>query len=99
LIGFGVSTMCFFSSECVRMPLSSEMFPTRIRTTAAAATGSTAVTLATFVAPLAIPALVPLVGWTWTFTLMGVVPLLLAGCIFLMLENFKSGVEVEQLSA
>ena len=99
LIGFGVSTMFFFSSECVRMPLSSEIFPTRIRTTAAAVTGSTAVTLATFVAPIAIPALAPVVGWTWTFTLMGVLPLIAGGAIFLTLENFKSGVEVEQLSA
>ncbi len=99
LIGFGISTMFFFSSECVRMPLTSEIFPTRFRTTASAVTGSAAVTLATFIAPLAIPALVPVVGWTWTFTIMGVAPLAAAGCIFLTLENFKSGVEVEQLSA
>lgn len=99
LLGFGVSTMFFFSSECVRMPLSSEIFPTRIRTTAAAVTGSTAVTLASVVAPLAIPALVSKIGWPWAFTLIGAVPLLIAGCIFLLLENFKSGVEVESLSS
>jgi MFS family permease len=99
LLGFGVSTMFFFSSECVRMPLSSEIFPTRIRTTAAAVTGSTAVTLASVVAPLAIPALVSKLGWSWAFTLVGVIPLLIAGGIFLLLENFKSGVEVEELSS
>lgn len=98
MLGFGLSTMFFFSSECCRMPLTPEIFPTRIRTTAAAACGSAAVTSATFVAPLAIPALVPLIGWSWTFTVTGVIPLIAAGLIFSRLENFKSGVEVEDLS-
>ncbi|MDX2224161.1 MAG: MFS transporter, partial [Rhodospirillaceae bacterium] len=98
MLGFGLSTMFFFSSECCRMPLTPEIFPTRIRTTAAAACGSAAVTSATFVAPLLIPQLVDRFGWSWAFTLTGVVPLAIAGLIFSRLENFKSGVEIEDLS-
>ncbi len=98
MIGLGVSTMFFFGSECVRMPLTGEIFPTRIRATASAATGALAVTLASLTAPLIITSAVPILGWTWTFTFFGVVPLLLAGLIFTQLENFPSGVEVEELS-
>jgi len=90
--------MFFFGSECVRMPLTGEIFPTRIRATASAATGALAVTLASLTAPLIITSAVPILGWTWTFTFFGVVPLLLAGLIFTQLENFPSGVEVEELS-
>ena len=99
MIGLGVSTMFFFASESMRMPMVGEIFPTRLRATASASVGSLAVTTASLIAPLAITAAVPLMGWTWTFTLLGVVPLVLAGLVFTRLENFPAGVEVEELSS
>ena len=98
MIGLGISTMFFFASESMRMPMVSEIFPTRLRATASSSVGSLAVTTASLAAPLMITAAVPAVGWTWTFTILGVVPLILAGLIFTRLENFPAGVEVEELS-
>lgn len=99
IIGLGVSTMFFFASESMRMPMVGEIFPTRLRATASASVGTLGVTTASLLAPLLITAAVPAVGWTWTFTLLGVVPLVVAGFIFTCLENFPAGVEVEALSS
>ena len=99
MIGLGVSTMFFFASESMRMPMVGEIFPTRLRATASASVGSLGVTTASLMAPLLITTAVPAMGWTWTFTLFGVVPLILAGLIFTQLENFPAGVEVEALSS
>jgi len=98
MIGIGISTMFFFGSESMRMPMVAEIFPTRLRATAAATVGSLGVTTASLTAPLLIPATVAALGWTWTFTLFAVVPLVIAGFIFSCLENFPAGVEIEELS-
>ena len=99
IVGLGVSTMFFFASECMRMPLVGEIFPTRLRATAAASVGSLAVTTASLIAPLLITTAVPVFGWTLTYTFLGVIPLIIAGLIFSRLENFPTGVEVEELSS
>lgn len=99
MVGLGISTMFFFASESMRMPLVGEIFPTRLRATASASVGSLGVTTASLAAPLMISATVPAMGWTWTFTVLGVVPLVIAGFIFTRLENFPTGVEVEELSS
>jgi MFS family permease len=99
MVGLGVSTMFFFGSESMRMPMVAEIFPTRLRATASATVGSLAVTIASLLAPLLIPATVPSVGWSWAFTLFGVIPLIMAATIFMFLENFPVGVEMEELSA
>lgn len=99
MIGLGISTMFFFASESMRMPLVGEIFPTRLRATASASVGSLGVTTASLAAPLMISVAVPTMGWTWTFTMLGVAPLVVAGLIFTRLENFPTGVEVEELSS
>ena len=99
LVGLGISSMFFFASESMRMPMVGEIFPTRLRATASASVGSLGVTTASLLAPLMVTTAVPLMGWTWTFTILGVVPLALAGFIFTRLENFPTGVEVEELSS
>jgi MFS family permease len=99
MVGLGISSMFFFASESMRMPMVGEIFPTRLRATASASVGSLGVTTASLLAPLMVTTAVPLMGWTWTFTILGVVPLALAGFIFTRLENFPTGVEVEELSS
>ena len=98
MLGVGISAMFFFGSESMRMPMVAEIFPTRLRATASATVGSLAVTIASLMAPLLITATVPTLGWSWTFTLFGVLPLIAAGAIFMFLENFPVGVEIEELS-
>jgi MFS family permease len=98
MLGIGVSTMFFFGSESMRMPMVAEIFPTRLRATAAAVVGSLGVTIASLTAPLLIPPTALALGWTWTFTIFAVAPLVIAGFIFACLENFPAGVEIEELS-
>jgi len=93
----GLTVMFLFGSEAVRMPLVGEMFPTELRATATAATGSVGVTIGLLLAPLLIGALVPAIGWLWTFTLIAVLPLLGAGLLFLLLENRRSGEQLVDL--
>ncbi len=98
-IGYGVTVMFVFGSEAIRMPMISELFPTQIRATGTVVGAALAVTTAWLVAPLALTALVEPFGWSMAFTLLGVVPLVLGGAMFLLLPNVESGLEVEQSSA
>ena len=99
VIGFGVSVMFFFGQEAVRMPLTAEIFPTRVRTTGTVMAGALSVTTAWFLAPMVLAAVVGRVGWTWAFTYLAVLPLLIGGVAFLSLQNIQSGLEVEQISS
>ncbi|HEY6330334.1 MAG TPA: MFS transporter, partial [Blastocatellia bacterium] len=91
LAGFAVSIMLFYGSESIRTPLIGEMFPTRVRVTAVAVAGGLAVCVACIIGPLFVTKAVPHLGWSWTFTVFTVIPLLLAGLSFLFLENAPSG--------
>jgi len=93
ILGLGISIVFFYGSEAVRMPLIGELFPTAVRATATALTGSLAVTTAWLVSPLLLSYLAPRVGWATAFTWCAVVPLFLGGLAFLALENTPSGDE------
>jgi MFS family permease len=95
MLGLGVAVMFMFGSEAVRMPMVGEMFPTELRVTASAATGSVGVTLGWLAAPLAVGLMVPALGWVMTFCIVGAVPLALSGLVFLLLENRASGRPLE----
>jgi putative MFS transporter len=99
VVGFGFSAMFFYGSESIRMPLITELFPTRIRATMAALAGSAAVCTAWFIAPIVITSVLPHLGWTYTFTFFAGVPLIVAGVVYLALENIPSGVEIEDIAA
>lgn len=92
----GCTVMFLFGSEAVRMPMVGELFPTELRATASAATGSLGVTLGLLLAPLLIGSLVPRVGWYWTLGVTGVLPLIVAGAVFLLVENRKSDAQLEE---
>jgi putative MFS transporter len=99
MLGLGLSIVFFYGSEAVRMPLIGELFPTEVRATATAMTGSLAVTTAWLASPLLISYLAPVYGWAATFTVCAVVPLVLGGLMFLALENLRSGLPVEVSAA
>jgi len=99
MVGLGLSAMFAFGSEIVRIALGAELFPTRMRATAVACTGSLAVTLAALIAPLLVTYSIPIVGWTWTLTVLVAGPLACAGVILTRLEKYTSGLEMEELSA
>ena len=91
ILGLGLSIVFFYGSEAVRMPLIGELFPTAVRATATAVTGSLAVTTAWLISPLLLSYLVPRLGWATAFTWCAVVPLFLGGLAFLALVNTPSG--------
>ncbi len=97
--GLGMSILFFYGSEAIRMPLIGELFPTEVRATATAVTGSLAVTFAWLLAPVLITVSVGTLGWTLTFTYFAVVPLAIGAAVFWLLENLASGLTVEQTSA
>lgn len=94
--GLGLSILFFYGSEAVRAPLIAEIYPTELRATAAATTGSLAVTTAWLISPLVISYAAPQYGWAATFTACAVVPLILGGLVFLLLENRRSGGPMEE---
>ncbi len=96
--GLGLSILFFYGSEAIRMPLIGELFPTDIRATATALTGSLAVTLAWLIAPILITYNVSSLGWALTFSYFAVIPLAVGTSVFLLLENLSSGLTVEQTS-
>jgi len=95
ILGLGISIVFFYGSEAVRMPLIGELFPTAVRATATAITGSLAVTTAWLISPLLLSYLAPRLGWATAFTWCAVVPLLLGGLVFLALVNTPSGDEAD----
>jgi MFS family permease len=96
VVGLGLSILFFYGSEAVRTPLIAELYPTELRATAAATTGSLAVTTAWLASPLVISYAAPQFGWAATFTACAVVPLCLGGLAFLLLENRRSGAPMEE---
>jgi MFS family permease len=96
VFGLGLSILFFYGSEAVRTPLIAELYPTDLRATAAATTGSLAVTTAWLISPLVISYAAPQFGWAATFTACAVVPLCLGGLAFLLLENRRSGAPMEE---
>ncbi len=98
IIGFGLTIMFLYGSEAIRMPLTAELFPTRIRATASATVGSLAVSISALTAPFLLAYFAAKWGWTWTWTIFAIIPAFIAAVIFLALPNFKSGLEVEEVS-
>lgn len=98
VIGFAFSVMFAFGTEAVRMPMISELFPTRMRATATVIPGAMGVTVAYLIAPISVTYGAAEMGWTMAFTFLAVLPLLIGGAVFLTLHNVKSGLEIEAVS-
>ena len=98
IIGFGLTVMFLFGTESVRMPLLGEIFPTHIRATATSVVGSMGVTFGWLLVPILLTKLSPLVGWNLTWTICAIVPVLVSGCLFLILKNYPSGVDINEIT-
>lgn len=90
----GLTIMFLYGSEAVRMPMIGELFPTQLRGTATAISGSLAVTSAWLISPLLISSTVESIGWPMSFTLFGILPLLLSSLAFSFAENRASNTEI-----
>jgi MFS family permease len=94
---FGLMTMFFYGTSAVITTFLTEIFPTRIRATGAAFSGSLAVNLGFATFPILAAKAVEILGWQWAFTLVAVPPLIICGLAILGLENIASGREVDDI--
>ena len=98
LAAYALMTMFFYGTAAVKFAFISEHFPTRLRATGLAFSGSFAVTLGSALGPLLVAYAVRRLGWNWAFSCFAVVPLFLSGLVFLALKPLPSGLEVEAIS-
>lgn len=97
LIAFAV--MAFFSlgAAAVKFTYIAEQFPTEIRATGLAFCGSFAVTLGQATGPMLIGWLADTWGWNVAMMIGGVLPLYVAGGVYLKLEAVPSGLDVDEI--
>ena len=91
---FAITTSFFYGVNGVIATLLTELYPTRIRTTAYAVCGSAPLSIGFAVYPMVVPIAVGALGWQWALTLAIAPLLLIAGALALMLPNLRSGTEV-----
>ncbi len=90
---FCLMTMFFYGTTAVKFTFIAENFPTRLRATGITFSGSLAVNLGVAFGPLVLSYAVQRYGWNVAYTLCGILPLFVAGLIFLLLPARPLGVE------
>ncbi len=83
---FSVMTFFFYGSTAVMFTFLAENFPAEIRATAVSFSGSFGVSLGIAIGPLALSYVINYFDWAWAFTVCGVVPMFLAGVVFLAVK-------------
>ncbi len=98
IIWFALMATFFFGAAAVIMTFVVEIYPTRIRATGAGFAGTFAFSLGSAIYPLVVAWAADQVGWQWAFTYAAVPSLLICGIAILNVENFKSGVDLDEIS-
>ncbi len=75
-----------------------EVFPTRVRATAAGFAGSFALNMGHATFPIIVTLAIESIGWQWAFTLAVVPPMVIAALAIFSLDNIKSGLELEEIA-
>ncbi len=84
----------FYGSNAVVGTLLTDLYPTRIRTTAYAVCGSAPLSLGFAIFPSIVPLGVKALGWQWAFSAMVVPLLVISALAALALPNLRSGAEI-----
>lgn len=92
---FALTGAFFYGSNAVVGTLLTELYPTRMRTTAYAVCGSAPLTLGFALFPAIVPQFVTNVGWQWTFSVLIAPLLLVASAAALALPKLQSGQDVD----
>ena len=92
---FGITGAFFYGSNAVVGALLTDLYPTRMRTTAYAACGSAPLSLGFALFPALVPLAVQAIGWQWAFSLMIAPLLLVAAAAALTLPRLASGSEID----
>lgn len=91
---FAITSSFFFGVNGVIAALLTELFPTRIRTTAYAVCGSAPLSIGFAIYPMVVPIAVAALGWQWALSLAIAPLLLITSGLALLLPNLRSGTEV-----
>ena len=86
MVSFGIMTFFFYGAYAVIATFIAENFPADLRATATSFSGSFAVNLGLGLGPFALSEVIAAVNWEWAFTFCAVIPVIVAGCIFLGLK-------------
>ena len=89
LITFGTMTFFFYGAYAVIATFIAENYPPDLRATAASFSGSLAIELGLGGGPLVVSYVIAASNWQWGFTWCAVIPVVLAGLIFLRLKPVK----------
>ncbi|MGI9308052.1 MAG: MFS transporter [Gammaproteobacteria bacterium] len=87
LLSFCTMTFFFYGAYAVIATFIAENYPAELRATAASFAGSFAVNLGLGIGPLALSYVISFANWEWAFTWCAVLPVIIAGCIFLRLDS------------
>ena len=86
LWSFFAMTFFFYGAYAVIATFIAENFPAELRATATSFSGSFAVNLGLGIGPLVLSIIIDKVNWEWGFTISAVIPVILAGLLFLALK-------------
>ena len=97
MLAFSVMAMFLLGTAAVKFAYIAELFPTRLRATGIAFSGSFAVTLGQATGPVMIGWLADIYGWNFAMFCGGALPLMVAGLLYLFLEPLPSGLDVDEV--
>ena len=86
LVTFGTMTFFFYGAYAVIATFIAENYPPDLRATAASFSGSLAIELGLGGGPLVVSYVIAASSWQWGFTVCAVVPVIVAGTVFLALK-------------
>ena len=95
---FGLTGAFFYGSNAVVGALLTDLFPTRMRTTAYAVCGSAPLSAGFALFPALVPLVVQSAGWQWSFTVMIAPLLVLAAAAALALPRIASGSDIDAVN-
>lgn len=98
MLWFGIMAAFFYGNAAALSMFMAEVFPTRVRATAAGLAGSFALNLGHATFPIIVAWGIETIGWQWSFTIAVVPFMLIAALAILSLENIKSGLDLEEIS-
>ncbi|MBP01675.1 MAG: hypothetical protein CMM25_02535 [Rhodospirillaceae bacterium] len=98
MIWFGIMAAFFYGNSAALSMFMIEVFPTRVRATAAGFAGSFALNLGHATYPVFVAKGIETIGWQWSFTLAVVPSLIVLALAIFSLDNVKSGLELEEIS-
>lgn len=97
-IAFAIMSALLYGNAAALTMLLAESFPTRIRATGAGFAGSFMLNIGHATFPVGVAAGIKTIGWQWAFTLGVVPPLVIVIIALLTLPNYKSGLDLDEIT-